>query len=242
MADPVIIFENISVRYRVPHERVSGIKEYIIRRVQRRIQHDEFWALQGVSFEVPRGEIFGIIGRNGAGKSTSLKLIARVLFPTQGRVYVKGALAPLLEIGAGFNAEMTGRENVFFNGAMLGHTRHEMEALVPSIIDFAEIGDFLDAPLRTYSSGMMARLGFSVATCVRPNILLVDEVLAVGDVRFQEKCVRRMRSYHEQGMTIVIVSHSMDTIHNFCQRALWLEGGKVKAIGDADEVASQYLA
>ncbi len=240
---PVISFENISVRYRVPRERITSIKEYAIRWVTRRLSaHDEFWALSNVNFEIQRGEIFGIIGRNGAGKSTSLKLIARVLTPTNGRILVRGSVAPLIELGAGFNYELTGRENIFLNGALLGHTKREMESLLPRIIDFAEIGDFLDAPLRTYSSGMVARLGFSVATCVRPDILLVDEVLAVGDMRFQEKCMQLMNQYHEMGTTIVFVSHAMQTVSGFCQRAVWLEEGQVKAVGSSKEIVEQYIA
>ncbi len=241
MDQPVISLEHISVRYRVPHERVSGIKEFAIRWLQRKITFDEFWALQDISFTIDEGEIFGIIGRNGAGKSTLLKLIARVLYPTRGRIVAIGDVAPLLELGAGFNNELTGKENIYLNGALLGHTRKEMDRLFPSIIEFSEVGDFIDAPLRTYSSGMVARLGFSVATCVQPDILLVDEVLAVGDSRFQEKCLKRMSEYHEKGTTIVFVSHSMDTVRKICHRAVWLELGKVKCLGQSEEVIQNYL-
>jgi ABC-2 type transport system ATP-binding protein len=239
---PVIRFEDVAVLYRVPRERVSGLKEFAVRWLQRRLRYEEFWALRDISFDVKRGEVFGVIGRNGAGKSTMLKVMARVLHPTRGRVVMNGKIAPLLELGAGFHPELTGRENVYLNSALLGYTRRQVGELFPSILDFAEIGDFIDAPLRTYSTGMVARLGFSVATCKRPDILLVDEVLSVGDSRFQEKCLDRMNSFQAEGTTIVIVSHSMQTIQNFCSRALWLEQGQPGAIGAVSEVISRYTS
>jgi ABC-type polysaccharide/polyol phosphate transport system ATPase subunit len=240
-SEPAICFEGVSVRYRVPRERVSGIKEFAIRWVQRRLAYEEFWALQDVSFQVQRGEVFGVIGRNGAGKSTMLKVMARVLQPTHGRVVMRGRLAPLLELGGGFHSELVGRENVYLNMALLGFDRQQTDALFDSIIDFAEIGDFIDAPLRTYSTGMVARLGFAVATCIRPDILLVDEVLSVGDSRFQEKCLARMNSFQDQGTTIVIVSHSMATIQSFCTRAILLDHGQIQARGDVEEVVRVYV-
>ncbi len=239
--DTVICLENVSVIYRLPRERLSGIKEYTIRFIQRRLEYHEFWALRDVSFEVKRGQVFGVIGRNGAGKSTLLKVIAKVLFPTQGRVVMRGRVAPLLEVGAGFQPELTGRENVFLNSTLLGRTHKDTERLLPEILDFAELEDFIDAPLRTYSTGMVARLGFSVATCIRPEILLVDEVLSVGDAQFQQKCLDRMYSFLDHGTTVVIVSHGMGTIESFCSRALWLNNGRVEACGAADEVARQYV-
>jgi ABC-2 type transport system ATP-binding protein/lipopolysaccharide transport system ATP-binding protein len=239
-AGHVVKFADVSVRYRVPRERMSGIKEYTIRWLQRRLSYEEFWALQDISFEVREGEVFGVIGRNGAGKSTMLKVMARVLHPTRGRVVMYGHVAPLLELGAGFHYELTGRENVFLNSALLGHSQHETEAMLPEIIEFAEIADFIDAPIRTYSTGMIARLGFAVATSSRPDILLVDEVLSVGDQRFQEKCLDRMRGFRESGTTIIIVSHSMHTIHSFCDRALWIDQGQIHAFGDVTEVVAQY--
>jgi ABC-2 type transport system ATP-binding protein len=237
---PAVSLQDVSVVYRVPRERVSGIKEYAIRFLQRRLEYEDFWALKGVSFEVRRGEVFGVIGRNGSGKSTMLKVMARVLQPTRGRIVTRGRLAPLLELGAGFHPELTGRENVFLNMALLGFTRKEAEELLPSIMDFAEIHDFIDAPIRTYSTGMVARLGFSVATSRRPEILLVDEVLSVGDGPFQEKCIDRMRTYQSMGSTIVIVSHSMPVIEAFCSRALLLDHGNILAAGDVMNVVSQY--
>ncbi len=232
--------ENISVRYRVPHERIGTFKEYIIRRAQRRVTHDEFWALRHVDLEVHRGEVFGIIGRNGAGKSTLLKVVARVLRPTTGRVWVKGHVAPLLEFGAGFHAELTGRENVFLNGTLLGFSHREMQAKFQRIVDFAELWEFIDAPLRTYSSGMVARLGFAIATDVKPDVLIVDEVLAVGDEAFQRKSAARIKEFREQGATILLVTHNMGTVRSICQRAVWLDHGQVCALGPVEDVAAQY--
>jgi ABC-type polysaccharide/polyol phosphate transport system ATPase subunit len=237
----VIELENVTIHYRVPRERVSGIKEYTIRWLQRRLRYEQFCAVDNLSLNIKRGEVFGVIGRNGSGKSTLLKVIARVLTPSQGRVILRGRVAPLLELGAGFHMELTGRENVYLNSALLGRPRSEVDLLLPEIIDFAEIGDFLEAPLRTYSTGMVARLGFAVATCVRPKILLVDEVLSVGDSRFQQKCLDRMYSFQAQGTTVVIVSHSMSTIESFCERAVWLNAGKAEALGSVSEVIRQYI-
>ena len=240
--EPVIRFADVAVRYRLPHESVSGIKEFAIRWMQRKLAFDDFWALKGVSFDIQRGEIFGIIGRNGAGKSTMLKVIARVLTPTQGRIVIQGKVAPLLELGAGFHPELTGRENVFLNSALLGRTKSQVEEILPEIAAFAEIGDFMEAPIRTYSTGMVARLGFAVATAIRPEILLVDEVLSVGDAAFQQKCLDRMYSFREQGTTIVLVSHSMSTIEAFCNRAIWLDRGEMKAVGSTPEVIRRYMS
>lgn len=235
-----VSMQGVSVQYRVPRERFSGIKEYAIRWLKRRLEYEEFWAVRDVSFQVHRGEAFGIIGRNGSGKSTMLKVIARVLTPTSGRVITRGRIAPLLELGAGFHPELTGRENVFMNSTLLGRSQKETEQLLPEIVDFAEIEDFFDAPIRTYSTGMIARLGFSVATALRPDILLVDEVLSVGDGYFQEKCLNRMNSFRSLGTTIIIVSHNMNTLQSFCDRALWIDHGLMKAIGNVNEVIEQY--
>ncbi len=239
--DNVVSLEDISVVYRLPRERLSGIKEFTIRWLQRRITYDEFWALKSVSFQVTKGEIFGVIGPNGAGKSTLLKVMAKVLTPQAGRVIIRGKLAPLLELGGGFHPELTGRENIYLNSALLGRTRSETTALIDQITAFAEVGDFIDAPLRTYSTGMAARLGFSVATCERPDILLIDEVLSVGDVLFQEKCLDLMLKYKALGTTIIVVSHDLGTIQRFCDRTLWLSGGQIKLMGAPQEVAREYL-
>jgi len=239
--ETVIRLENVSVRYRVPQERIGTLKEYAIRWLQGRIQHNTFLALNAISMEVYRGEVFGLIGRNGAGKSTLLKLLARVLRPSQGRVWVRGRVAPLLEIGAGFHPELTGRENIYLNGALLGFSREGMNEKFQRIVDFSELGDFIDAPLRTYSSGMWARLGFAVATDTQPEVLIVDEILSVGDEAFQRKSYERIESFRQNGATILLVSHNMVLIENTCQRAAWLEHGKLNALGNAKEVVDKYL-
>lgn len=236
-----VVLEHIGVRYRLPRQRLSGLKEFAIRWLQRRIQYDEFWAIRDISLEIQKGETFGIIGLNGAGKSTLLKVIARVLRPSEGRVIVRGKVAPLLELGAGFHPELTGRENVYLNGSILGHSRTEMDELFEGIVDFAELWDFIDMPIRTYSSGMVARLGFSVATCVLPEVLIVDEILSVGDAPFQEKCLERMRHFQEQGTTILFVSHAMGGIKKMCGRAVWLRDGRLQAVGPSEQVAEAYL-
>jgi len=239
--DVAVRLENVSVRYRVPHERIGTLKEYAIRALQRRVKNNEFWALRDINLEVRRGEVFGIIGRNGAGKSTLLKVVARVLRPTTGRVWIRGRVAPLLEFGAGFHPELTGRENIFLNGTLLGFSRREMENKFERIVDFAELWDFIDAPLRTYSSGMIARLGFAIATDVTPDVLIVDEVLSVGDEAFQRKAAARMNAFRQSGATILLVTHNMSTMVAACQRALWIEQGEAKASGRPEEVAQAYL-
>jgi len=240
--DATIRLASVSVRYRVPRERMASLKEYTIRWIQRRVQYVDFWALEEIDLAVERGEIFGVVGPNGAGKSTLLKTVAGVLHPTAGRVVVRGRVAPLLELGAGFHPELTGRENVYLYGTLLGSTRRELDGLFESIVDFAELWDFIDAPLRTYSTGMTARLGFAVATSRFAEVLLVDEVLAVGDTRFQEKCRRRMDSFRRLGATILFVSHDLPTIAAMCERAVWLSGGRVQATGDARDVVGRYAA
>ena len=232
---------DVSVRYRVPTERISTLKEHAIRRLQgRSVGLREFWALQGVDLIVREGETLGIIGRNGAGKSTLLKTISRILRPTRGRVWVRGALAPLIELGAGFHPELTGRENIFLNGAMLGFSKSEMEAKLERIVEFAELHDFIDAPLRTYSSGMQVRLGFAIASDVNPDILIVDEILAVGDEAFQQKCRARMEAFRQRGTTILFVSHSLDSLAAICDRAIWLEKGRIRQQGPAGDVVEAY--
>lgn len=238
----VILLEDVSVCYRVPHEAITTVKEYAIRLLKGQVGHVDCLALQGVSLTVRRGEVFGIIGKNGAGKSTLLKLIARVLQPTGGRVWVRGRVAPLLDISAGFHPELTGRENVFLNGTLLGLSKKEITDKFASIVDFAELRDFIEAPLRMYSSGMMARLGFAVATAVVPDILLIDEVLAVGDEAFRRKCAERMQRFQGRGTTILLVSHDMNTVKQLCQRAVWLNKGEIKLLGPASEVVAHYEA
>jgi ABC-2 type transport system ATP-binding protein len=238
--DSAIFLNGVSVCYRLPNERVASLKEYLIRVIQGKVRFHTFMALNGVSLVVKKGEIFGILGRNGAGKSTLLKVVSRVLIPTQGRVWVNGMVSPLLELGAGFHPELTGMENIHLNATLLGHNRKEILQKIPEILDFAEIGEFIEAPLRTYSSGMISRLGFSVATAWRPDILILDEVLSVGDAAFARKCTKRMRAFRKSGATVLLVSHSIDTVRKLCQRALLLEHGKVLEIGSASEVSEKY--
>jgi homopolymeric O-antigen transport system ATP-binding protein len=238
--DTAIFLTGVSVRYRLPNERVASLKEYMIRLVQGKVRYNSFMALNDVNLVVKKGEIFGILGRNGAGKSTLLKVISRVLIPTRGRVWICGMVSPLLELGAGFHPELTGMENIHLNATLLGHSRKEITEKIPEILEFAEIGDFIEAPLRTYSSGMFARLGFSVATAWRPDILILDEVLSVGDAAFAQKCAERMKAFRESGATVLLVSHSVNTIQSLCQRALLLEHGNVVEIGLAKEVSEKY--
>lgn len=239
-AEVVIRLEGVSVVYRASSERIKSLKEYAIRLLKRQVKHHEFTALSDVSLELRRGEVFGLIGHNGAGKSTLLKVVSRVMKPTRGRVWVKGRIAPLLELGAGFHPELSGRENIFLNGTLLGYSRVEMGELFDSIVEFAELEDFIDAPLRTYSTGMTVRLGFAVATATRPDILIVDEVLAVGDEQFQEKCSDRIADFRRKGTTILLVTHSSVTIKNLCDRAALLDHGRLSAVGSPNEVIDLY--
>ena len=238
--EPVVTLENAGVRYRLPRERIPSFKDYAIRWLKRSLTYDELWAVRGVTMEIQRGESFGIIGHNGAGKSTQLKQIARVLRPTEGRVRVAGRVAPLLELGAGFDYELTGRENVFLNGTILGFSSSDIASRFDRIIEFAGLGDFIDMPLRTYSTGMVARLGFAVATDVKPDLLIVDEVLSVGDGEFQAKSRERMETFRGEGQTIIMVSHNLVAVANMCQRAAWLDHGRLRAVGPVDEVVAQY--
>jgi ABC-type polysaccharide/polyol phosphate transport system ATPase subunit len=237
---PVIVLDNVSVRYRAPEEAIGTFKEYAIRVIKRNVRFREFNALNNVNLQVSEGEILGIIGRNGAGKSTLLKVISRVLIPTEGRVRIRGRVSPLLELGAGFHPELTGRENIYLNGTLLGHSRREIDAQLSNIIDFAELGAFIDSPLRTYSSGMVARLGFSVSTAWKPEILILDEILSVGDEAFRQKCRLRMESYRDEGTTILLVTHDSATVQSLCERAVWLDHGQINAIGSSGEVLSLY--
>ena len=237
-----ILLENVSVRYRVPKENFITFKDYAIQWLKGNVSHQDFWALHHINLAVEKGQVFGVIGKNGAGKSTLLKLVSRVLQPHEGRVYVRGKVAPLLEVGAGFHPELSGRDNIFLNGAILGYTRKEMMGKLDRIIDFSELHGFIDAPMRTYSSGMWARLGFAVATVEQPDVLIVDEVLAVGDEAFQRKCLDRIKGFCERGTTIFIVAHTMGVIQSLCQRVAWLDHGELKAVGDPEEVIALYRA
>jgi ABC-type polysaccharide/polyol phosphate transport system ATPase subunit len=233
---PIIELNNVSIVYNKPSERIKSIKEYAIRRLQRKVTYDKFWALKDMSFEVYEGDVLGVIGRNGAGKSTLLKVIARVLKPTTGRIQIRGRVSPLLELGAGFDKELTGRENIYLNGAILGYKKPDITKRFERIVSFAGLEEFVDVPIRNYSSGMVARLGFSIATDVQPEILILDEVLSVGDAEFQNKSSERIKRYRENGTTVLLVTHSFDAIKAICNRAIWLKHGQLYGQGPVDEV------
>jgi len=239
---PVLSVKDLSVRLLLHRERITSIREYTIHLLKRRrrAEKDEFWPLRDINFDVGSGEVFGIIGPNGAGKSTLLRVIAGIVRPTQGRVETRGRIAPLIELGAGFDSEMTGRENIFLYGSMLGFSTKRLMGRLKDIVEFSEMGEFLDVPLKNYSSGMAARLAFAVATDVDPDILLIDELLSVGDAAFAKKCSERIESFRERGVSIVIVSHSLRSISMLCSRAAWLDHGRIRMIGPADEVAEKY--
>ena len=240
-AAPVVEMSDVAVRYRAAQERIPSFKEYAIRWLRREIRFEEFWALQNISLSIRPGEVLGIIGPNGAGKSTLLKVVARVLRPTRGRVQIRGRISPLLELGAGFDPELTGRENVYLNSAILGYSKQNIDQRFGRIVDFAGLHDFIDAPVRTYSTGMAARLGFAVATDVRPEILIVDEILGVGDAEFQKKSFERIQSFQAEGTTILLVSHSLERVQEMCSRVIWLDHGRLVLTGTAEEVVGKYL-
>lgn len=236
-----VFLRDVSVEYRRPTERIKTIKEYTIKKVLGKVHNRTFFALSDINLSINQGEIFGIIGRNGAGKSTLLKVISRVLYPTKGRVWVRGRVAPLLQLGAGFHPELTGYENVFLNGTLLGHTHSEIKQKMDEILSFAEIGNFINAPIRNYSSGMIARLGFSVATAWVPDILILDEILSVGDASFQKKCSTRMQSLIKSKATVLLVTHTPEFITELCTKAILLDHGKILSYGSGEETSQQYL-
>ena len=237
---PVIRLENVTQRFRVIHERPDTVRELFSRFFRHNSTFHDFEAVKNVSLEIPRGQTLGIIGRNGSGKSTLLKIIAGVYKPSAGTVAVNGTLAPLIELGAGFHHELTGRENILLNGLLMGYSKKEMMERQQSIIDFADIGEFIDAPVKQYSSGMYMRLAFSVATEVDPQILLVDEILAVGDVGFQEKCFEKLRRFRNSGKTIILVTHNMDNVRMHCERAVLIDHGSILVDGAPEEAISEF--
>lgn len=236
----MIEVKDVSMRFRMANDRITSIKEYLMRVVQRKLQYREFEALSHVSFEVQKGEVMGLIGHNGAGKSTVLKIISGILRPTEGSIAVRGNVVPMLELGSGFDFDMTGRENIFLNGAVMGYSEQFLKEKYEEIVDFSELEPFIDVPLRNYSSGMVARLAFAIATVVDPEILIVDEVLSVGDANFQEKSRRRMMELMSGGTTVLFVSHNLDQIREMCNRVIWLDHGQLKMIGDAASVCDAY--
>lgn len=236
----IIKAENVSMRFRLSADRITSMKEYVVRMLTGRLQYKEFWALRNVSFSVEKGEVLGVIGHNGAGKSTLLKVISGILRPTEGSVTVQGNIVPMLELGSGFDFDMTGRENIFLNGAILGYSKEFLTAKYQEIVDFSELGDFIDEPLRNYSSGMMMRLAFSIATVVEPEILIVDEILAVGDADFQTKSKRRMMELMSGGTTVLLVSHTLSQVREMCDKVLWIEHGQVQGYGEAKVLCDAY--
>ncbi len=236
----MIEVNNVSMHFRMPGDRINSLKEYVVQTLRRKLSYEEFIALEDVSFDVYHGEVLGLIGHNGAGKSTILKVISGILSPTCGSVKLHGNVVPMLELGSGFDMEMTGRENIFLNGAILGYSEEFLNAKYDEIVAFSEIEQFINVPLRNYSSGMIARLAFSIATVVEPEILIVDEVLSVGDAAFQEKSKRRMMELMSGGATVLFVSHSLAQIRELCNRVVWLDHGKVKMYGNTQEVCDAY--
>lgn len=237
---PIIEVKNVSMRFNLATEKTDTIKEYFVKLLKGQLMFNEFYALKDVSLTVNRGEAVALIGANGSGKSTLLKCIAGVLYPTTGSIEVRGSIAPLIELGAGFDPDLTARENIYLNGAVLGHDRKFMDAHFKSIVDFAELWEFIDVPVKNFSSGMVARLGFAIATEVSADILVVDEILAVGDFRFQQKCRERMAQMMKGGTTLLFVSHSEAQVKELCQKAIWLEKGKIRLFGDVNQAYDMY--
>lgn len=240
MSETMIEVSNVTMRFRMNSDKMLSLKEFVTTALRGKLRYQEFTALQNVSFTVERGENLGLIGRNGAGKSTMLKIISGILKPTEGRVHCCGNVVPMLELGSGFDLNLTGRENIFLNGSILGYSEEFLNKKYNEIVDFSELGQFIEVPVRNYSSGMLARLGFSVATAVNPEILIVDEILSVGDAQFREKSKRRMLELMGGGTTVLFVSHSIEQIREMCKRVVWLEHGQVKMLGAADEVCNAY--
>ncbi len=233
---------HISVSYRMSHDKIQSIKEYLVALVKHKLSYEEFHALNDVSFEIKKGEVVGIVGNNGAGKSTLLKVISGILRPTKGEVELGGNVVPMLELGSGFDYDLTGRENIFLNGAILGYSESFLKSKYDEIVEFSELGDFINIPVRNYSSGMVMRLAFSIASMVSPDILIVDEILAVGDAAFQEKSYARMTELMSHGTTVLLVSHNLDQIRGLCDRVIWLDHGNVVQIGDTQPVCDAYAA
>ena len=237
---PQVEVNNVSMRFNLAQEKTETLKEYTVKLLKGKLMFNEFYALKNVSFTVNKGEAVALIGRNGSGKSTMLKVIAGVMYPSEGSCTVHGSIAPMIELGAGFDMDLTARENIYLNGAVLGFDRKYMDEHFESIIEFSELRDFIDVPVKNFSSGMIARLGFSIATEVKADLLVVDEVLAVGDFMFQQKCMKRLEGMLSGGSTLLYVSHDSDTVRRLCSRAIWLDHGVKRGDGPADEVCTAY--
>ena len=242
MGKEALIVDNVSMKFNLSSEKVDNIKEYIIKSIKHQISYDEFWSLRNVSFTMNKGERMGILGLNGAGKSTLLKVIYGVYKPTEGKVIRHGKVVPLLELGAGFDQQYTGKENIFLYGTVLGYTKGYLEEKYDEIVEFSELGKFIDVPIKNYSSGMKSKLGFSIATIANPDILILDEVLSVGDAKFRKKSEAKIMQLMEGGTTVLFVSHSLAQVRRICDRAMILDHGTLKAIGGIDEISNQYEA
>ena len=240
MSKTMIEVSDVSMRFRMNSDRIMSLKEFVTTALRGKLRYQEFTALEYVSFTVKKGETLGLIGRNGAGKSTMLKVISGILKPTEGNVTCHGNVVPMLELGSGFDMDLTGKENIFLNGAILGYSEEFLKAKYDEIVEFSELGQFIEVPIRNYSSGMLARLAFSIATVVQPEILIVDEILAVGDAQFQEKSKKRMLELMGGGTTVLFVSHSIEQVREMCGRVVWLEQGRMKAMGTAEDVCQAY--
>ena len=236
----MIQVQDVSMKFVLANDRIFSLKEFVTKKIGGKLQTKDFWALKNISFDIYQGEVFGIIGHNGSGKSTLLKIISGILKASLGSVETKGNIVPMLELGSGFDFNLTGRENIFLNGAILGYSEKFLNEKYDEIVAFSELGEFIDVPIRNYSSGMMMRLAFSIATVVNPQILIVDEILSVGDEAFQEKSRARMLELMGGGTTVLFVSHSLDQIREMCDRVVWLDHGEIKMIGTAEEVCNQY--
>ncbi len=239
-AQNAVELRDIEMHFNMSSERLESLKEYFLKIVKRKLRFEDFVALDKVSFDIKKGDVFGIVGLNGSGKSTTLKVISGILRPTKGTVETAGVIAPLIELGAGFDMELTARENIYLNGSVLGYSKKFMDEKFDDIVEFSEMRDFLDVPMKNYSSGMVARIGFAIATCTTPDILIVDEILAVGDFLFQQKCEERINKMMQGDTTVIIVSHSIDQIERLCKHCAWLEHGKLKMIGETKEVCDAY--
>ena len=240
MSKTAIEVDNVSMKFNLSREKVDSLKDYIFKTIKREIQYNEFWALKNVSFSVEKGDRVGILGLNGAGKSTLLKVISGVFKPTEGHVDKHGKMVPLLELGAGFDPQYTGKENIYLYGAMLGYTKKFIDSKYDEIVEFSELQKFMDVPVKNYSSGMKSRLRFSIATVVEPKILILDEVLSVGDAKFRKKSEKKIMSMFDSGVTVLFVSHSLEQVQRLCNKAMILEKGKLIAYGDIDPISEQY--
>ena len=240
-SDVAIRVSDVTIRFNLASEKVDNLKEYVIKLLKKQLLFQEFLAVKDVSFEVKKGEAWALVGTNGSGKSTMLKAISGILRPYKGSIQIQGSVAPLIELGAGFDSNLTARENIYLNGTVLGHTKKFMDEHFDEIVEFAELGEFLDSPIKNYSSGMKARLGFAVATMVRPEILIVDEVLSVGDYQFRKKCEQRMNEMLSGGTTLLYVSHEIASVRKLCTHAVWLDKGVARMVGTVDEVCDAYM-